>query len=66
MTNFQKLIGISVLIFLFLFYWFQIRPSQIKSECTDLALKSATNDEGLYKKSTFDSNYQICLHKKGL
>lgn len=78
MTTFQKLIGISALIILtfsfFLFYWFQIRPSQIKAKCAiqakDTAIDLSKYPNPMVNKFNFTKKYEefykICLHVKGL
>lgn len=93
MTNFQKLIAtfkqnqkyqIAVfiaLLFLGWFYWFQIRPSQIKASCqieADDYFQKAfdrkdTDKDGLIFRDDIDwltkrsqSKYQTCLHQNGL
>ena len=70
--NVNKLIILLVLIFVALFYWFQIRPAKIRSDC---GLESAM----LYKKDTttglgagmtydefYDFYYKKCLNQHGL
>jgi len=60
------------------FYWYQLRPSFIKEECSLIQLDDKTVDlynkvEGLksiiidnkYRKAT-ESEYNYCIHSKGL
>lgn len=91
MTTFQKLlskmnkkiiiVGTLIIFLLTLFYWFQIRPSQIKASCqieADEWYQKARdfNDEdkdGSIPFSTFEdiqqgmkNKYSFCLHRNGL
>jgi len=69
----KKRILIAVgLVIAFLFFWYQIRPSLIRSTC---AKETGTKIESEYsneKRSTkgwqdiYDLYYDSCLHKKGL
>ena len=43
-----------------LFYWFQIRPSQIRKECDSYARGKYSN------YNSYVSTYTACLHKSGL
>lgn len=72
-TNNQKLIGVVILILIALFYWFQIRPSQIRSSCAFGAqgtIKYLSEHNPRVNVSYFENKYneyyQICLHQKGL
>ena len=40
------------------FYWYEIRPAQIRSECTYKTLKANTNN--------YDHFYKSCLTYKGI
>lgn len=57
---------------IFLFYWFQIRPSQIISDCENFARNKSVSEEGLslYEQLVFVGDYQdsyeSCLRSKGL
>ena len=77
MTTFQKLIGISALvIFAILFYWFQIRPAQIRTECANKKSEYVKNIKTHESFQTFiltpqgqkalDDVYENCLHSQGL
>lgn len=51
------------------FYWFQYRPSQIKSRCTaeaefDTNILSISDAQARYK--AIDDYYKLCLHRFGL
>ena len=57
------------------FYWFQVRPSKIKSLCNKIAINQAVgyykslypnNSDGTYMKSTYEGYYKECLREKGL
>lgn len=52
-----------------LFYWFQLRPSQIRSSCYDKSWEAVSERTAEGKKSpseTFDKFYDWCLKSKGL
>ena len=74
MTTFQKLIGIFLILIAFLFYWFQIRPAQIKTKCEgkarNLVIDMAEERNSVITKSNFtqriDEFYKLCLHGNGL
>jgi len=49
----------------FLFYWYEVRPMNIKKECFRFAVdmvkeKAVRQDEG------FNQSYQFCLKEKGI
>jgi uncharacterized membrane protein len=44
-----------------LFYWFQVRPSNLRQECHLYAKDFAKTNYEKYK-----ANYDVCLHSKGL
>lgn len=56
---------ISILLFVilgaFLFYWFQLRPAEIKHECAQII----KGNKNLYI-SNINAVYEPCLHDKGL
>lgn len=52
------------------FYWYQVRPGKIYSECNRIAA-SKTNDEfrrisNEYSRAYYESAYKQCLRDKGL
>jgi len=48
----------------FIFYWFQLRPTKIRSQCDQVAwYKTEENGEGT---EYYDWKYMQCLHSKGL
>ncbi|MFA6304365.1 MAG: hypothetical protein WCV73_02320 [Patescibacteria group bacterium] len=52
-----------ILIILFVvstFYWFNIRPSDIRKTCINYSMADAANQE------IFWNNYKFCLASKGL
>lgn len=60
----NKLIVSAFIIFSILFYWFQIRPSQIKSGCTEQAKEEARSS--LRKKAgmdPFNSEYKKAVEQ---
>lgn len=74
LTTNQKLVILIIVLFLGGFYWFQIRPSQIKTKCESKAvemMKEATKipEIGNSTKRFWDwrnDYYQSCLHHYGL
>jgi hypothetical protein len=58
----NKVLYVFLIILGILFYWFQIRPAQIRKVCGELALLYAQN----YESSEYEHVYQGCLHEKGL
>ena len=76
MSNKNKLFNIKtlafiivILLFVGVFYWVQIRPSQIRSSCYDktweaLDLRKAQGKRN--KEGTFDKYYDMCLKSEGL
>ncbi len=77
--NFLLLL-IGFLFFFFLFYWYQLRPSSIRSECVVSAQQSASDklkdstdenyrkagEEGKFLPVDYKFYYDLCLNKKGL
>lgn len=57
-TKNNNIIIILTTILVLLFYWFQLRPSDIRKECS----KQASTPWG----SILDKNYKDCLKTKGL
>lgn len=60
-----------LIVFGFSFYWFDLRPKQIRAECSNEsrekvseATKKAGTSEGLYEG--YDFLYKICIRNKGL
>lgn len=65
----KKYLFIVLIIILgFLFYWFQIRPSQIKAECAQTTSEAinTTRDSDVDWFKWQKPFYEHCLHKKGL
>jgi hypothetical protein len=56
------LIGIAVLVGVF--YWCQIRPANIRSNCVSIS-RSAGELQG-WSKTEMESNYELCVHQEGL
>jgi len=64
-------IVIIILIISGVFYWYQIRPSQIYSNCHNLAVEKAiekctTCPEGKFKLDDYEGYYKMCLRKEGI
>lgn len=49
----------------FAFYWFEVRPSQIKRECFTEVDKERSL-KFMYSKDDFEFYYRNCLREKGL
>ena len=67
----KKKIFISLLLILlgfFLFYWLQIRPTEIRSYCDQVAWNEAQVGGYLSKskQEKYDWKYTQCLHSQGL
>ena len=63
------LIAILLMILGISFYWFQSRPSKIKSQCLaeaefNMEISSIENAQSRYR--AIDDYYQLCLHRFGL
>jgi|CXWL01.1.fsa_nt_gi hypothetical protein len=70
-----KYIGILFLIIVLLgglFYWYEIKPNSIKTECSGAAENKVTRTkfygfgEEAEKARDYEAYYQQCLHEKGL
>ena len=69
-------ITIGVLVVVFVFYWFQLRPSQIRSQCVtesktkSIDLKNKLEPNATFKDvfytETYDNYFDRCLNEKGL
>ncbi|HRR94800.1 MAG TPA: hypothetical protein P5083_01520 [Candidatus Paceibacterota bacterium] len=75
LINQWKVILIILLIIFGLFYWFQIRPSKIYSECGELAAHDALDmmdqqnslvSQFMEYDNFYDSFYKLCLRVKGI
>ncbi len=53
---------IVIFVLAIIFYWFQIRPANIRKDCGEQALMFAQN----YDSPRYEPVYQGCLHEKGL
>ena len=69
----KKILIVTVVILLigFIFYWYALRPVQIRTHCHKRALKYAQEQYGHTEKGTFrllDYNfgYEMCLNECGL
>lgn len=62
-----------LLVLAFLFYWFQVRPSNIRSDCHEQATKAAIqkNNKDYNKTGTtydidvYNNYFKLCLNKYG-
>lgn len=50
---------IALIVIAGLFYWFELRPSEIRQEC-------AQENVGYLTTSIYDAQYQACLQQHGL
>lgn len=66
----KVLIGLGIVFILsFIFYWYELRPSNIKKNCSGEARENAIekyNYDGKYNKEDFEHYYSRCLKEKGL
>lgn len=60
----KKIIVLLSLILTFLFYWFQIRPAQIRNYCDQVAWRDGKSRSA--GTDFYDWKYTQCLHNKGL
>jgi len=60
----------TIIVLSIFFYWFQIRPAQIRSKCsktTGEGVESEYKKTGIYiSTSLAESRYNFCLHSSGL
>ena len=78
MKNYRNLILISLAVMVVGFYWFQIRPTNIKKDCwvriediksgniTSKGFSSEYFEIKMGNQETIDSYYANCLKEKGL
>lgn len=70
----QMMITFLALIFVgaMLFYWYEVRPSRAKKECSKWALQKAIDAAdgllpgGKYKIEHYDGYYARCLRERGI
>lgn len=57
-----------ILLGVFLFYWFQIRPPEIRSYCDRIAWDEATPgvNPSETRRERYNWKYMQCLHSQGL
>jgi len=61
------IIGIILILIAGLFYWFQIRPSQIRKTCHKEAIELASLEEGFDDATAYyDTWFEVCLNREGL
>jgi len=72
MRNVHKILTLSVIFIIsFVFYWYELRPAQIRKECQSYAwdkVKEAIQETNISDGFKDDVNflYTNCIHKKGL
>ena len=54
-------LGLLLITSIFLFFWFEYRPVEIRKECYDFMENKKPQTVAGYKLY-----YEVCLHKKGL
>lgn len=64
LTNVQTIAGVILLVLLAGFYWYEIRPSNIKKDCYSSSVKRVVELKG--KVSDYENVYELCLQKNGL
>jgi len=63
----NKLALTAVALLLFLFYWFQIRPTIIRKKCFIEAVSSEKEPQTVdYIKESVNFNYKTCIVKNGM
>jgi len=62
--NIVFLTGVTLLVVISIFYWFQLRPAQIRGQCDQIAWYTARGISG--GRDYYDWKYTQCLHSKGL
>jgi len=55
---------IGLLILSSIFYWFELRPAQIRNFCSEDTIQKGK--EHKWDIKTYDIAYSICINKKGL
>ncbi len=50
-----------IIILSFLFHWYELRPIQIKKQCSKDAIRESEDWE-----QNYDYSYKKCLHNKGI
>jgi hypothetical protein len=59
-----------ILLFVVLFYWFQIRPATIKKDCANYSSEVVKKYEEGASMEEWENRYKLpyeaCLHKRGL
>ena len=53
----------------FLFWWFQVRPSNIRRLCANVAITKAMENNGnigRYNPADYENYFRRCLNEKGL
>jgi hypothetical protein len=63
--KFTILLILGILLFGLLFYYYSIRPSQIKKDCASWARKKVMEREN-QTMELYNNQYTICLREKGL
>lgn len=77
LKQYKYIIFILLLVLGFVFYWFQLRPTQIRKECNRISflesniIDRSREDEFVpgsiaFKFASPDERYKICLRSKGL
>ncbi len=69
LVNFNKkplLFLLIIVLSSFWFYWFQWRPTKIKSGCVSEVGKITSESKESWKMEEINWAYNVCLHKKGL
>lgn len=61
LKQYKKIILVVIIIFGFIFYWFEWRPSQIKKYC----YKEADKWSNGVGRASFEYHYSKCLKYKG-
>lgn len=66
----KSVLFLLIFVSFFLFYWYELRPSQIKKECDDVAqhkIEANNFDLNLFiYEGYYDKYFKQCLNSKGL
>ena len=57
---------IGIIILVGLFYWFEIRPSEIRKICNNESIEKSKTTPNNWSYDLFDLYYKTCLRKNGL
>ncbi len=62
----KKYLILLALLLIVVFYWFGLRPAQIRKDCYDYAYSTPNLGDTKEWVTATDYYYTACLHRKGL